>query len=112
MEDRVPTAGSGASVERTEGQAGPHSLLPCLWDSRVTTGYAFSVGGTALQVAGKLFCDRPQRKNRREARCYPAQTRPGAGKDWGLTLSMARVTGVHLPAAPLELSSGLATPGS
>ena len=67
MEDRVPRAGSGASVERTGGQAGPHSLHPCLWDSRVTPGYAFSGGGTALQATEKLFCDRPRREDRREA---------------------------------------------
>lgn len=64
-------------MERTEGQAGPHSLLPCLWDSRVTTGYAFSVGGTALQAAGSCSVIGP--RERTEEKHDAIRPRPGQG---------------------------------
>ena len=62
-----PCSREWSPVGRMGGQAGPHSPHPCLWGSRVTTGYASSGGGTALQAAGRLFCDRLQRQDQREA---------------------------------------------
>lgn len=77
-------------------------LLSHSWDSGVTAGHAFSGSGGGV-LGGEPICSRLQRQQKTNMRFS------GAGEVWGQVLKVARITGVSLPAAPLEPSSGPTT---